>query len=140
MKRKMLAGAPGVAVVLLLVFGAQPFAQGRVVRVLNDREAELVRATGCWDKHCVVHQQQESNPGCPACALIHCDDWCWDHLDETCEDGAPDNCDGDYVYQSFSRTCNSCSISLQQCPTDWWMSVCNDEGDYNEGGDVHKCY
>jgi len=137
MKPTMLAG---VVLVFLLSLAVHPFAQGRVLRVLDEWEGELVRAAGCGDKHCVLHQQQESNPGCPACAALHCDDWCWDHLDETCEDGPPDDCDGDYVYQTFSRTCNSCSISLQQCPTDDLLCICNDEGDYNEGGDVRKCY
>lgn len=136
MKNHLVLGLLVVGMVLTLASSGSA-----EVRLLDESEAALVRG-GCEPgNHCVVQQQQQSNPGCELCALLWCTDTCWKHQDERCVSGPPDNCDGDSSYASFNETCNDCSINFwYTCPGDPLLSICEDEGDYNQGGTIYKCY
>ena len=133
MKRRLRLAAV-LAGVLFLV----SYSQGAIRDMTHD---ELISTVGS-EKHCVVYQNQQNNPGCEDCALLWCTDTCWLHQDERCEECPPQNCTGHSSYQAFSKTCNICSISFfGACPPPRSLEApCEDEGDENEGDTVYMCY
>ncbi len=108
------------------------------IRIVGEHEAAVITGKGCGDMHCVVHEQGSSPVSCEDCCTFYCSDPSWDHADESCEDGPPDECDGHYNYQSFSETTRTCGCWGSDCGT--LKVYCNDQGTENSGGDVYLCY